>query len=75
VRRWLANLFGGGKRGSRGECFALGGSSGVYRSWPERPGDGGGDPVSPVSSRGERGERGGWAGLVDRPRPEPGRLN
>jgi hypothetical protein len=26
-------------------------------------------------SRGERGERGGWAGSVDRPRPEPGRIN
>jgi hypothetical protein len=46
--------FGGVERGRRGECFAQGGDSGDHRSWPERPGGGGGDLGSPVSSRGAR---------------------
>jgi hypothetical protein len=46
--------FGGAGRGRRGECFAQGGDGGVHRSWPERPGGGGGEPESP-----EREGRGG----------------
>jgi hypothetical protein len=72
VRRRPTNLFGGGERGSRGECFTLGGGSGVHRSWPERPGSGG-DPVSPVSSRGEREESEG-AGLDRLTDPDPSRV-
>jgi hypothetical protein len=68
------NLLGGGERGSWVECFAQGGDGEARRGWLERPG-GGGDPGSPVSSRGESGVRGGWAGSVDRPKPEPVRLN
>jgi hypothetical protein len=73
-RRQLTNPFDGDGIGRGGEYLAQGGDGGDHRSWPEKPG-GGGDAVSLVSSRGERGARGGWAGLVDRPIPEPGQLN
>jgi hypothetical protein len=74
VRKRPANLLSGGKKGSRGEHFALGGGGGTRRNRPESPGDGGGDlGVTRERVEGERRERPRqvWVGLTD---PGPGRL-
>jgi hypothetical protein len=61
--------FGGVERGRRGECFAQGGDDGDRWGWPERPGNGGGDPGSPVSSRGEGEREGARLGRLTDPDP------
>jgi hypothetical protein len=73
VRRRPANLLSGGKRGSRGEHFSLGGGGGARRSRPGSPDDDGGDLGFAGVSREERGAwtRQVWVGLTD---PGPGRL-
>jgi hypothetical protein len=43
-RKQTVNPFSVAGRGRLGECFAHGGDGGGHRSWPERPGNGGGDP-------------------------------
>jgi hypothetical protein len=74
-RRRPAIPLGGAGRGRGVEHLAQGGGSSGHRSWPEKPGDGGGDPGH-QRDRGEREEsEWGWAGSVDRPRPEPGQLS
>jgi hypothetical protein len=74
-KRRPAKLFGGGLRGHRGECFTHGGDGGGHWSWSGKAGDGGGDPDRQRDRVGERRASGGWAGSVDRPRPEPGWLS
>jgi hypothetical protein len=51
----MAIPLGGAGRGCSGEGFAQGGDGGGHRSWPEWPGDGGGDPDR-QRDRGEREE-------------------
>jgi hypothetical protein len=70
-RKRSANPLREAGRGRGGEHFTQGGDGGGYRSRPEWPGGGGSDPDR-QRDRGEREESvGGWAGSVDRPRPEP----
>jgi hypothetical protein len=45
-RKRSANPLGGASRERGGERFAQGGDGGGHRGWPERPGDGGDDPVA-----------------------------
>jgi hypothetical protein len=73
VRRWPANLFGGGERGSRGEHFAQGGSGGAHQSRLGSPDNGGGNLGFIGVSQEERGARTRqvWVGLTD---PGSGRL-
>jgi hypothetical protein len=70
-RKRPANPRGGAGRGCSGEYFAQGGDGGSQRRWPEWPGDGGGDPDRQRAREGEGRASEGWAGSVDRPRPEP----
>jgi hypothetical protein len=69
VRKRPANLLGRGKKGSRGEHFALGGGGGTRQNRPESPGDGGGDlGVAGERVEGERRETEAGLGRFDRPR-------
>jgi hypothetical protein len=72
VRRRPANLFGGGKKGLRGEHLALGGGGRTRRNRPESPGDGGGSlGVAGERVEGERRETEAGLGRFDRPRSWP----
>jgi hypothetical protein len=60
------------KEGAEESVSPKGATAEITGVWPERPGDGNGDPGSPVSSRGE-GEREG-AGLGRLTDPDPSRV-
>jgi hypothetical protein len=68
-RKQPPNLFGGGWRGCWGKHFAHGGNGYGHRRWPERPGDGGGDPVTSEDEERIVAEAG--LGRFDRPRSWP----
>jgi hypothetical protein len=64
-------------RGCWGEWFAQGGDGNDHRSWPEGPGDRGGDPDHQRAwqEREREGANGAGLGRFDQPRPEPGWLS